>query len=1372
MNRLFIFIIFLSSALSARSQSIHTLNLKNGLSNNYVQCLLQDKQGYIWIGTRDGLNRFDGHQLDTYRKELPSGFIYSLFEASDGNIWIGTSLGGVSIYNPRDETFRTLANLNSSYREVANKDAYAFFEDSQGMWIGTLQGLGFIPAKEDTMYWYQNKIDGFDHMFTSICTDKNNNLLFGTNRGLYTLNKSTGPLHVKPALDFPQLDNIFIRDILIDATGKLIIATDNEGIYVGDPKTKRVANASGTHVKNHGQVWKLYRDSHDQIWAAVINKGILQYDQTTKQFLPYREQGAALFQNKSITHIIQDLTGNLWLASQGDGVIYFNPDRYVFEKHFDGSSKFEGPAPAKISSFLEDHQGMIWIGTDGDGLKTLKNDASHQVSSFPSGLSSNTILDMVEDEAHGKWLALWQGGVNYIPSGTNRVEIFNNQTPQPFGLKNPNVKALMKDANSNIWMVTHGRGVAVYNTVEKKFINPETIVPAFQPDFGQWGSDILQTKNGEIWIASHAGLYRYEKDTVQQYHGNTTKGALASSLIYCLYEDHSGTIWIGTNTSLERFIPQTNSFENYTELYQVPGNIKCIQEDRNHHLWISTIHEIIELDPVKKSVRHFDESYNIQQGQFYECACMRSKAGKLYFGGTEGFNSFWPDSISENEQSSKVLISNLFLFNKKQTPATDNGFLKQSMAFTKSLVLPHNQNVISFEFLAINYSAFNQTRYSYKMEGFDREWSPPSEKRIATYTNLDAGDYVLKVRSVDINGRTLSENSVRIEIVPPFWNTFWFRALSLAALILLTVGYLLLRLYNSKQKRLRLQQLVAERTREINEKNLLLEKQKSDLQNKNIALTDQEIKIKEQAAILIQQKDQLQQNNIALQDVVATKDRLFSIIAHDLRNPFTSILGFSKLLNSEIGRYSDEEKQKIFRSLYHSSTSVYSLLENLLAWSRSQQEVVVFAPERLSFRTIVEEHFDLIKDEAEKKGVTLSIGTSQDVLFQADKNMLNIIFRNLLSNALRHSPVNGTIEAGYFITQNVLHIYVKDEGIGIHNSASLFQVGSEEMQRRDHNHGLGLILCKEFVEKHGGIITAGNHANKGAIFTFTLPKANPATDEERKPEVLQESLSISLNEDVHAENDSHPVVLIAEDDDDIRWYIKQVLHPEFHVLEAINGQQAWPMVLEKMPDLILSDLTMPGGGGFEFCKQVKSHRQSCHIPFLMLTAERSKEMKISGYQFGADDYITKPIDPQVLRARTQNIIDGRKKLKAIYRSDIACAPETFTTNPLDQEFLEKLNSIIESHITSESLNPDTLAKEMNMSRTGLYMKVKGLTGESVGIYIRNVRLKEARKLLKSRRMNISEVAYAVGFNQLPYFTTCFKEAFGITPSEFINGPKV
>jgi signal transduction histidine kinase/ligand-binding sensor domain-containing protein/DNA-binding response OmpR family regulator len=1367
MKRLLILAMVFLFAEPLLAQNVNVINLKKGLSNNFVECMLQDKQGYVWIGTRDGLNLYNGNEVEIFREQLPSAFIYSLFQNSRGEIWIGMMQGGLSIYDPEHESFTTLS-VQPHFSLLADKDVYAIQEDSlHNTWVGTLQGLGKIPPSRDTLYWFEQRSDNFVQAFTSIHESKNKSIWAGSNRGLYHLPKNVGSLSVSAADQEALLQNVFIRDIAEDKTGNLWLATDESGVLKFEPGSHKVTvYPTALQYGKHLQVWNVFIDSKGTVWAAVINGGVFRFDDVKNKFVTYRQHFAAQFNATSVSAIMEDFNGNLWIASHGDGVCYLNPDKYVFEKALAGETSHEDKRPLVVSSFLEDQTGTIWIGTDGNGLKHIEQGREIDNSfTVKNGLSSDIVLDILEDKYHGKWLATWQGGVDYIDPVGKKVSVFSPNSNDPFALKNPNVKSLMIDSASNIWMVSHGNGVAVYNIPDRKFIDPATLTPAFRPEVAQWGSDILQSQNGDIWIASHAGLFRYSGSSVQHYFA----GALSSSLIYCLYEDASGSIWVGTSSSLEKFIPEKNAFENYTKLYNIPGNVKCVQEDARHRLWISTIHEIVMFDRVSKKVRHFDENYNAQRGQFYECACMKTSSGKLYFGGTEGYNSFWPDSIQESLPASSLLIKDLYIFNKKQVPG-EHDVLKKSMSFTTELDLSHDQNVVSFEFQSINYSTFNRQYYSYKMEGFNQDWTPAAEGRIATYTNLDPGHYVFRVRSLSVDGNVTGEASVKINIIPPFWKTTWFTVVSILMLVVFSIGYLLLRLYGSKQKRLMLQRVVADRTREISEKNILLEEQTRDLQAKNHALQEQDAMIREQASTLERQRDQLQQNNVVLQDLVSTKNRLFSIIAHDLRNPFTSLLGFAKLLNTEYHRFPDQERQKLIRSLHHSSTSIYSLLDNLLIWSKSQQHELVFEPEQLAFRTFVEEHFELIRDEAEKKNVTLHLSAHNELAFSADRNMLSIILRNLLSNALKYSPVNGKIEVGYTLENEVPGIFVKDEGLGVDDPEALFHVHTEVHRQRDHNHGLGLILCKEFVEKHGGNLSVRNNPEKGACFLFTLPNSRASVVKSNNAPIEfheHEQLNGSAKQD-----SSLPTVLIAEDDDDIRWYIRQTLAADFNVLEAVNGSEACGIALDKMPDTIISDMNMPGMSGVEFCVKMKGNRLTSHIPFILLTAERGNDKKVSGFQHGADDYITKPVDAEVLKARLFNLLETRKKLKAIYQSDITSAPESFTSNPLDQEFIQKLNTIIETRIADSDLNPDTLAQHMHMSRTGLYMKVKALTGESVSIYVRNIRLKESRKLLRNGKINVSEVAYAVGFNQLPYFTTCFKEAFGVTPSEFMSTQKI
>lgn len=1320
--------------------------------------MLQDQQGYIWIGTRDGLNRYNGYETEIFRKQLSSTFIYSLLQDSRDNIWIGTSQGGVVIYSPEKETFSIL-HKQKHMQSLEGKDIYNIFEDRQkNIWLCTLQGLAQLPPSSDTVYWYADTNGAFTYESTSFF-ESDGACLAGTEKGIFTIDTVTKKLVADTTNSFPDIQGVFVRDIAMD-NENIWVATDDRGIFSYDRfdlhRSKRYSSSTLRELKSD-QAWKLFRDSKGFLWVSFINGGLFRFDPSTQDFNSFLHKLSPPLNAASITGIMEDRQGNFWIATHGDGVCYFNPGRYVFEKYLSGN------APAIVSAFAEDEDGGVWIGTDGSGVKKMKGNVITDAYNKRKGLSSDIILDIAADKDKGAWLATWQGGVNHI-SADGKITVYDQNATGDFNLKSDNVKALLIDSLSNLWIATHGRGIALYNIRQKKFIDPLTLSPSLQ-SMAQWGSDILKAKNGDIWIASHAGLFRYRNRSVMVYTASGQPNAISSALIYCLFEDSKGTIWVGTNTSLERYVPAIDGFENYTVRYRVPGNIKCILEDDNDQLWISTIDRLVAFNHQTKRLNQFTNGDNIQQGQFYECSCLKTSSGKMYFGGTEGFNAFWPDSVADERQSAPVLIADLYVMNQRQFPGAEHSVLEKALPLTSEIQLSHSQNVISLHFLSLNFATSGKQLYSYRLDGFDKDWSSPSESRMVTYTNLNPGEYTFHVRSYFPNTLPEREAILKIKIAPAFWMTLWFRVVASAVSAGIIIGYFLLRLHWSRQKRKELQQLVDKRTAEISQKNRLLEHQKEDLERTNTMLLAHEKMISEQAGALTIKKNELERNNAALLQVNHTKDTLFSIIAHDLRSPFTSLLGVSKLLKNNYDYQTDSDRKKLINTVHHAVSSVHSLLENLLLWSKSQQESLQYTPQKLQLSATVLEHFDLISDAAEKKNVQLVLNNNHDVSFYADAEMLNIIIRNLLSNAVRYSPVGGVVEVGYSIDNGVLKIFVKDEGMGIDDPEKLFQVTMGSQSLRDHNHGLGLILCKDFVARHGGSIAATNNEQKGACFSFTLPFSDPSI---QKKSLSPEEPEKTAGPAGIIKDDGKPLIMIIEDDDDARWYMKQALLTQYTVVEAINGVDAQALIRQDLPDMIISDISMPKLDGVQLCNLLKSNSVTSHIPFLLVTADRSNQAKVSGFRFGADDYITKPVDCDVLCARVRNIFESRQKLKLVYQRDITLSPHAFTSNAIDQEFLERINALIEKRINDPELNPDSLAADVNMSRTALYMKIKALTGESVGIYVRNVRLKESRKLLKEKRMNISEVAYAVGFNQLAYFTTCFKEAFGLTPTEFLR----
>jgi ligand-binding sensor domain-containing protein/signal transduction histidine kinase/DNA-binding response OmpR family regulator len=1357
MIRLIPLICLLIVATRSEAQVVHLLNLKNGLSNNYVQCIGQDQLGYMWIGTRDGLNRFDGDRVVIFREQLPSSFIYCLMSHSSGKLWIGTSQGGISIYDPRTESFQVLSDRRP-FSILRNKDVYSLVEDSHhNVWIASLQGLGKIPSGTDTLLWFEKNAAGFTFSVTSALETKNGNILIGTNAGIFRVNNDQS-LNLARESIIPE--NVMVRSIIQDKKGELWFSTDAHGVYRYNETTNTIQQYHpGNQPGKNTSVWNLFQDRRGKLFAGLINDGIFWFDESKNDFVRMTTPTEKL-NSESITSIANDNAGNMWIGSHGAGVCFFQPGHYVFEKYlntYDANNK-----TTIVSTFLEDTNGM-WIGTDGDGIKFQdKKNNLHSAYSVKSGLSSNTVLTIASD-TRNKWVGTWQGGVNYIDE-RGKITRLASSDDQNTILLNSNIKSLMMDSLSRLWIVTHGDGFFVLDIRTKQFVDPGTINKAYHKDVAKWGSTILQRKNGEIWLGSHSGLFQFRKNNLKEFHADGSPNALASSLIYTLFEDSKGQAWVGTSKSLEKYNEVTKSFENYSKKFGIPPNVKCILEDHNKNLWISTANEIIRFNEETKSVEHFDTGFNAQEGQYFECSCVKRSDGKLFFGGTEGFNSFWPDSVNEITSTPALHITNLSLFNKIEQPT--GKVLAESMPFTEKISLRHDQNLVTFEFVAIEFMRPKKALYSYLMEGFNHEWSPVSSSNTATYTNLNPGHYVFRVRNVSTTGKILAETSTIVEIIPPFWTTIWFKALVVLTVLMLFATFMWYRLQYSRRQRLLLSAMVRERTKEINNKNTLLSQQAEELKVKNESLIEQERKILEQALTVSVQRDQLQETNAALHASLNTKDTLFSIIAHDLKNPFTSVLGNTHVLYSEYTRYSDQERKELLHKIYDSSSGIYALLENLLVWSKAQQNLFVYQPQRLSFNNFVSDHFQFISSPAEKKALTLHNASNEDVSFDADPDMLSIVFRNLLSNALKFSPQGGRIRVGYTLSNSMLELYIEDEGPGLENPQNVFdnRVGLQQ----DHRHGLGLTLCREFVDMHGGKILATNNSGSGARFSFTLPMSNPLIITEG--DTMQEHPSTrSLEEGPGpALKNGHPTILIAEDDDEVRYYLSQALRHDFDIKEASDGEQGWKLAMDLSPDLIISDLNMPRMDGLDLCSLAKSRSETSHIPFIMLTAEMGTGKKIVGFEKGADDFIIKPVDANVLRARVTNLLDSRKKLKAIYRKDITVEAEQFTTNPLDEEFIRKLNENILGRISDAELNPDSLAVAMHMSRTGLYMKVKALTGESVSIYIRNVRLKEAKKMLLERRRNVTEIAYAVGFNQVSYFTSCFKQAFSITPTDFAN----
>ncbi|HEX2394853.1 MAG TPA: two-component regulator propeller domain-containing protein, partial [Bacteroidales bacterium] len=829
-----------------------------------------------------------------------------------------------------------------------------------------------------------------------------------------------------------------IMSMMTDRNGKLWIGTENGGLSIFDIKSGDFYNYRNDPFDqsslNNNSIYALYEDVSGNIWLGTWNGGINLVNRHAQQFIHYRHSSnAGSLSDNHVLCITEDRDGMIWVGTDGGGLNMLDPKTGNFINFRHNPSDKNSLCGDYVLSVCEDSRGEIWIGTYGSGIsiynkknRTFRNLKSNQHK--PQGITSDYIWFIYKDSRNRMWIGMCPGGVNVYDPATGNYTYFAHDNKDPNSLIHNNIHSIYEDSKGNMWIGTNGGGL-----------------------------DRID-RSGKITHFQH----------------DPNKNSISHNCLGHLIEDQKGNLWIGTDGGLDYLDAKTQTITNFENRNGLPDCfIYGILEDREHKFWISSSEGLIHYDPESGKSKRFTVADGLQSNEFNLNAFCISRTGEMYFGGSNGMNRFHPDSLLETSSDYKLVITDFLIFNKSVPVGDDSpASLQHNISYTREIRLPYEASVFSFEFAALNYLEPGSNGYTYKMENFDKDWNEVRLNRTATYTNLDPGQYVFKVRGGPGTGLSTENPGIKIIIVPPFWMTWWFR---IAVLTLIACFFLViysLRIRAIKKRNLLLERKVEERTSRIVEMNGILKDQTTELNRKN---------------------QELEQLNCHLNELNATKDKFFSIIAHDLKNPFNAILGFSEMLATNYDAWKDEKTGQVLKLLYNSAQNLFNLLENLLEWSRSQRGIMEFNPEILDLQVLLQDSINLFTDSLMAKNLNLIISDPGDrIAVYADKQMLGTMIRNLISNAIKYTNKNGEIKFSSNFNGMETFISVSDNGVGMSSekSARLFCIdsgGSTPGTNNEKGTGLGLLLTREFVSRHGGEITVSSEAGKGSTFTISLP---------------------------------------------------------------------------------------------------------------------------------------------------------------------------------------------------------------------------------------------------------------------------------------------
>lgn len=1340
----FIFVIcmlFIINNGHAQFYQFKHLGVGDGLSNNYVTDIAQDKRGYIWIATESGLSRFDGRNFTTYKNNnsaiTNNALNALLYDEEEDELWIGVKDGlsklncsthqftnniadsiannivalahsvdnkGIWITNHHGEIIyydkQTKLFTTFSSRDIKGlgNSNWCSYDDGMGnLYIGHAQGgLSIVNIKNKTLKNFRNdpanpkSLPG--NSIYCIYIDHSENTWIGTNQGLSLFNPQTEEfINFKHEFGNPYsliADHIYSIKEMND--GRLWIATDIGGISILDlhnitfmnPKSVKFTNITESNDESglsSNNIRSLLQDSFGNIWIGNYSSGIdfISHSQPVFHTLPYITEKGKTIKNKPVWGIYADKEGQIWVGSENEFSIF--KDNHL--KKTLNIAPFLSRSYGQVFSIRSNQEGTLLLGIYDDGLLKL-NTTNYKIERIPLDMENIDIITFYED-ADGTMLIGAEYGLYIYKNGIAYKE--ENITSQVYSRA---VYGILRDRQGKLWVGTYGGGIYIFDKNNKLSTHLTT-----ENNFCSNGiCQLYISSKGEIWVATRDGGIGYIKDTTQpeNFEIYGVDHNLEDTFVRAIQEDKSGNIWISTNDGISRWNAQKKQFENYN---------------------------------------HYD---GIPVGNFIESSACSTADGTLYFGSLSGVCYFNPDELLIKHQVAPVQITECIGFNK-QIESHNAGFLIPS---TKGKIdLPHNQNSFRISFTVPDYSQSQLVEYAYMIEGLENGWSNTQGENQVTFRNIAPGEYTFKVKAKMKNQDWDEEHiaSMSVQIHPPLWLR-WYAKL-FYFLMMCVIIYLSLHTYKRK--------LYLESSLELERRN-----------NQN----EQEL------------------NNERL--------RFYTNVTHELRTPLTLILGPLEDLLSD-PKLPSPYNQKI--SIIHSSAlRLLNLINELLEFRKTETQNRKLTVCKGNLNNLITEIGLRYKELNQNPEVILRIEIeTKEVLLYFDASMITSIVNNLLSNAVKYTPkgeIRLTLRSTTIADNRYTEIEVSDTGYGI-DAESLPHIFDRYYQVKGKHQasgtGIGLALVKSLAELHEGTLDVKSELGKGTTFTFRILTDNTypnALHKEEKDINIEEDTNHNMNPEGKEENtDSRPIILVIEDNDDIRNYIISSFSADYQLVTAINGKEGLELAQKYMPNIIVSDIMMPVMDGIELCRAIKEDIRTSHIPVILLTAKDSIQDKEEGYESGADSYLTKPFSAKLLHSRIHNLLESRKKLGqliAAHTKEIKPekSQESAELSRLDKEFLTKLTDIIEENLDAD-LDIPFMTIRMNMSHSTFYRKVKALTGISANEFIRKVRLKNSIKLLMTGTYNISEAAYMTGFNNVSYYRQCFKDEYGMSPTEYLKQQK-
>jgi len=1329
-----------------------TITTKDGLSSNSVNVLLKDRSGWLWAGTEDGLARFDGTNFTIYRRNetrkgtLKSNEILSLHEDSKGNLWIGTSGGSLSRYDRRTDTFQHYPAIRKK-DEIQNNVIRSVISDSKGIiWVAHFDGITLLDpttgSTRDLEISSSSAISSIKTPPTCLFEDSRHIIWIGTGKGLHRYDPATKTVNyfTRLADPFATHSDETINAIKEDKSGTLWVGS-NQGLFRYNP-----ANQSFSKIASYSV--NALADDGQNLWIGT-SEGLEIMDLKTGKTSRFRQNQRNLhsLSAKQVRSLFIDNQGIYWIGTVGGGINKFDSNLNLF--NYVRSNPFDkyGLNDPIVKAFAEGPDEKIYVGTEGGGLSLFdpKTKLFQQVLIPSERGTSNTEIDVLtlKKLSNGTILIGTYGDgllvMDPVGKGIRRIKAGNKST-----MLNANeVFVVSPMKNGEIWLGMNGQGINVLNS-DFKVIRRYTPHPQQPNDnllpINGYIRDIVEDSDGTIWIATHGGgvaCYNERNNEFKVYKSSNSK--LPNDKIQCILRDKKGDLWMGTfGSGVARFSKEKNSFQTFAENNGLANSMAyALLEDETGLIWVSTNNGISSIDPKTSKINNYGSHNGLQENNFVRGAGIKLRNGELYFGGKAGFNYFNPAKLIKNNNIPIVTLTDLKIGNQS-IQASRDGPLSDHISVAKKINLDFKQN-FTLEYIGLTYTAPLQNKYAYKLEGFDKDWNDVGNKTSASYTNLDPGNYVFRIKASNNDGLwNEAGTSIRIIVHPPFWRSTY----AYIFYVLLALGVLLYIRYLSLQK-----------------------------WKKKFAREQEQLKIE-------QERREVER----IRELDRLKIKFLTNLSHEFRTPISLILGpVESLLQREVNGH--DSKQLLL--VKHNAKRLLNLVNQLLDFRKMEEhELKLFSTEG-DLVPFMQEISQAFVDLAERKKIGFSYTSLIEKLHTSfDHDKLERILFNILSNAFKFTNKGGSVHMSLnwakrtTTEQTWVEITIADTGIGIPPEQQsriydLFFQHQSPASILNQGTGIGLSITREFVKMHSGDIELESTPDKGTTFRILLP-LTLLEEPEQEPRLVEDNNSASgtltqdiVKPEIKAATGPVPSLLLVEDNDDFRFYLKDNLRLHYKVFEATNGKEAWQKTLTHHPQLIVSDISMPEMDGIQFCQKIKADKRTMHIPIILLTALSGEADQLTGLKTGASDYITKPFNFELLNAKIKNLLLLNDTLKTTYSKQIKALTPEIEIQSADEKLLHTILKYLDENLNNSQLSVEELSRHVGMSRSSLYNKLLELTGQTPVEFIRSIKLEKAAVLLEKSDMNVAEIAYSVGFSTPNYFAKSFKAKYSLLPSEYM-----